>query len=201
MTTRTRQGFRGLMDGSFLYDKASWTDKNCLSARYLFSAHYEELLNLARRIRRRKMSSDTYLTGDLLHDAYLKLKEEHEWNEKDHFLASMALALRHALVTHARNRKATKRGGGEVIVPLDNVEVGDDGLADHLDRVLDVASGLAELAEESPRLVQVVDCRFFAGYTEEETAELLGVTSRTVRRDWDKARMFFQLKFGKDTSD
>lgn len=184
------------MDGSFLNDRTSWADQNCLSARYLFTAHYEELLNLARRIRRRKMSSDTYLTGDLLHDAYLKLKEEHEWNEKDHFLASMALALRHALVTHARSRKASKRGGGESAIPLDNVEVGDDGLADHLDRVLDVASGLAELADESPRLVQVVDCRFFAGYTEEETAALLGITSRTVRRDWDKARMFFQLKFG-----
>lgn len=184
------------MDGSFPYDKVSWTDQNCLSARYLFSTHYDELLDLARRIRRRRIVSDTYVTGDLLHDAYLKLRDHYEWNEKDHFLASMALALRHAMVAHARNRKASKRGGGQVMISIDETEIADGDLSAHLDRVLDVAAGLKELAEASPRLVQVVDCRFFAGYTEEETAELLGVTSRTVRRDWEKAKVFFQLRLG-----
>ncbi len=185
------------MDGSFFSDQDIWTEQNCRSAEHLFSSHYEELLDLARRIRRRRIVNDTYLTGDLLHDAYLKLNMASEWNEKDHFLASMALALRHALVSHARQRKASKRGGDEQIVSLDDgVSPGDFGQTDQLDRVLDVEAGLADLAQESPRLVQVVDCRFFAGYTEEETAALLGVTSRTVRRDWEKARVYFQMRFG-----
>lgn len=184
------------MDGSFSSDRDIWTENNCQSAQQLFSSHYDELLELARRIRRRRQVNDTYLTGDLLHDAFLKLKDDLQWNEKDHFLASMALALRHALVSHARRKLASKRGGAVKMVPLDQVEPVDRDQTAQYDRVLDIEAGLSELAKESPRLVQVVDCRFFAGYTEDETASLLGVTSRTVRRDWEKARAFFQLKFG-----
>jgi RNA polymerase sigma factor (TIGR02999 family) len=183
------------MDGSFYSDKPVWTEPNCRSAEYLFSTHYDELLDLARRIRRRRIVTDTYLTGDLLHDAYLKLNDGCRWNEKDHFLASMALALRHTLVSHARRRQASKRGGDDKIIPLDDASPADWGQTDHFDRVLDIDACLSELAKQSPRLVQVVDCRFFAGYTEEETAALLGVTSRTVRRDWEKARIYFRLRF------
>lgn len=183
------------MDGSFLSDRGIWEEEDCLSASFLFEKHYDELLRLARQIRRRRMTHDTYLTGDLLHDAYMKLKQDHEWREKDHFLASIALALRHTLVSHARTRLAAKRGGGVKPESLDDVDPADDHTSAQLDRMLDVNASLEDLAVESPRLVKVIDCRFFAGYTEEETADLLGVTSRTVRRDWEKARAYLKLRF------
>lgn len=182
------------MDGSFYSDQDVWTESNCQSAEYLFSSHYDDLLDLARRIRRRRSVADTYMTGDLLHDAFLKLNDDYHWNEKDHFLASMALALRHTLVSHARKKLTSKRGGNEKMVSLDDVDPADTDQTAQYDRVLDIDASLSELAKEAPRLVQVVDCRFFAGYTEEETATLLGVTSRTVRRDWEKARLFFRMR-------
>ena len=80
------------------------------------------------------------------------------------------------------------------MVSLDDVDPADTDQTAQYDRVLDIDASLSELAKEAPRLVQVVDCRFFAGYTEEETATLLGVTSRTVRRDWEKARLFFRMR-------
>ncbi|KCZ53566.1 hypothetical protein HY29_16995 [Hyphomonas beringensis] len=182
------------MDGSFYSDAEIWPEAECHSAQRLFETRYDDLLLLARRIRRRRLASDTYLTGDLLHDAFLKMQREQHWRDEEHFLASMALALRHALIGHARNRKAAKRGGGQVGVSIDEVDVADDTDDGHLDRILDVKACLSDLAKESPRLVRVIDCRFFAGYTEDETASLLGVTSRTVRRDWEKARAYLKMR-------
>lgn len=182
------------MDGSFYSDAGIWPEAERHSAQRLFETRYEDLLRLARRIRRRRLASDTYLTGDLLHDAYLRMQREEDWRDEEHFLASMALALRHALIGHARNRKAAKRGGGQALASIDEVEVADDADDGHLDRILDVEACLSDLAEESPRLVRVIDCRFFAGYTEDETANLLGVTSRTVRRDWEKARAYLKMR-------
>lgn len=182
------------MDGSTLLDSDIWPEDRCREAAQLFERRYDDLLALARRIRRRRRANDTYLTGDLLHDAFLKLQADQGWRDEEHFLATMALAMRHVLISHARARKAAKRGGGQLEESIDNLNAADGWTSDHLDRILDVEAGLYELAALAPRLVRVVDCRFFAGFTEDETAKLLNVTARTVRRDWDKARAYLRMR-------
>jgi RNA polymerase sigma factor (TIGR02999 family) len=126
-------------------------------------------------------------TTDLVHEAYFSLVgiEGVGWANRAHFLAIAARAMRQLLVDHARRRNAAKRGGGVVPLRVTSEQVGVDLGSDDL-VALDEA--LDRLGELEPRLRQVVECRFFGGLTEEETAAALGVTSRTVQRDWAKAR-------------
>ena len=99
--------------------------------------------------------------------------------------------MRHVVTDHAKARLAQKRGGDVIRVELDDDVAGPDNV-DRLDVVVDLSRLLHELLEEDPRLVRVIDCRFFAGLTEPETAQLLGVTDRTVRRDWHRARAWIE---------
>ena len=108
-----------------------------------------------------------------------------DWNTDVHFLRAAALAMRHALVNHAETRQAAKRGGGTAELPLSealNVAFDSDA------SILALNEALAVLAKESLRLAQVVECRYFAGYSDVETARALGVSERTVRGDWTLAR-------------
>lgn len=148
---------------------------------------YEGLRIAARRQLRRLPRGATLETTGLVHEAYLQLVDEAgvDWQSRGHFLAIAARAMRRIAVDHARRRSAAKRGGGEAPVTL----VPSHALgADPTDTVLAVHQALQELADVNPRLVQVVECRYFAGYTEEETAEALEVSTRTVQRDWLRAR-------------
>jgi RNA polymerase sigma factor (TIGR02999 family) len=131
--------------------------------------------------------SDTLSTTALVHELYLKFaRTSHtDWRDRAHFLAVAGVAMRHILVDHARRRTADKRGGHQRPVTLDEGLVGSDGQAESL---LELHDALAQLAQLDPRLARVVECRFFGGMTEQETAEVLNVTERTVRRDWIKAR-------------
>ncbi len=146
---------------------------------------YGELKRLARGARARFGRDATLQTTALVHEAYLKLRGAKGWNDDTHFLRAAALAMRHALVTHAEARVAAKRGGGAVHVPIDEeldaVRESDESLL-ALDRALD------RLGENSRRLAAIVECRFFAGFDEIETGRALGVSERTVRRDWALAR-------------
>jgi len=146
---------------------------------------YEDVRRLARRERRSLHGGDTLQTTALIHEAYLKMRKT-GFNDRGHFLQASALAMRHILVNYARDRLAAKRGGGAVVLPLDEgiavAEVADDAL------VVEVNEALARLALLNLRLARVVECRFFAGYSDQETAQALGITERTVRRDWIKAR-------------
>jgi RNA polymerase sigma factor (TIGR02999 family) len=161
------------------------------AAEELFPMLYADVQRLAHRERRRVRASDTLQTTALIHEAYLKLLRSPQFNDRAHFLRAAALAMRHILVNHAHHRLAAKRGGGVQIETLD--EGMDVAATQDDDSVVEVHEALERLAELDERLAQVVECRFFAGYTEEDTAAALGMTERTVRRDWAKARAWLRL--------
>ena len=156
----------------------------------LVAAHYDELLHIARRERRR-MADATLDTGAVLHEAFLRLADQRQlgWADRPHFLAAASGTMRRVLVDHVRRRRAVKRGGAVGPITLSD-EVGRVDTRDEAIIALDDA--LTRLGEFAPRLARVVECRYFGGMTEVETAGALGVTERTVRRDWIKARGWLQ---------
>jgi len=154
---------------------------------------YEDLRRIARRERLRVRAGETLQTTALIHEAYLKLRNLKDFGNREHFLRASALAMRHILVSHARGRMAVKRGSGEADLPLDEAS---ELCAVPDELVVEINEALERLAALNPRLAQVVECRFFAGYGDEETAAALGLTDRTVRRDWVKARAWLRQQLG-----
>lgn len=163
----------------------------------LASNCYEELLGIARRERRHNSDLATLDTNALVHEAFLRLRTQQVLAEGDRrdFLAAAAVTMRRVIIDYARRFRAEKRGGGERPITLDTqpgmVELRNDVL-------LALDDALATLAAVEPRLVRVVECRYFCGMTEDETAEALGITARTVRRDWVKARGWLYAALGND---
>ena len=149
---------------------------------------YDDLRRIARRERSRMSRGNTLQTTALVHEAYMKLRREKGWNDDAHFLRSAALAMRHALVNHAEAQHAAKRGGVAPHVSLTDELEAMLPLAAEDETVLALNAALERLALESPRLAQVVECRFFGGYDERATGLALGLLARTVRRDWTLAR-------------
>jgi RNA polymerase sigma factor (TIGR02999 family) len=125
-------------------------------------------------------------TTALIHEAYLKLQATPAWNDRQHFMRAAAMAMRQVLVDDVRARLTQRRGEGAAHVPLEEAE--HVVAQDSDERVLAVDDALKRLVALNPRLSQVVECRYFAGYTETETADVLGVSVPTVQRDWAKAR-------------
>jgi RNA polymerase sigma factor (TIGR02999 family) len=154
-------------------------------AEELLPIFYDDLRRIGRRERRRVGAGDTLQTTALVNEAFLKLRKQKGWTDDRHFLCAAALAMRHALVNHAKAELTQKRGSGAVHVPL--TQAGDFKI-DNDEQLVALHDALALLAEQSPRTVQVVDCRFFGGYGEEETARVMGISERTVRRDWTFAK-------------
>lgn len=154
---------------------------------------YGELKTLASRQRRRLPSHETLNTTALVHEAFLKLTggESREFTDRSHFFAAAATAMRHLAVDYARRKRAARRGGGQADLQIDGIEV---GVSDPTETVLAIDEALTRLAELDHRMARVVECRFFGSMTEEETAAVLGVTDRTVRRDWTKARAWLQTE-------
>jgi len=151
----------------------------------LLPLFYDDLKRIAHRERGRVDAGATLQTTALVNEAYLKLRGTHAWNDDAHFMRAAALAMRHALVNHAVARLAGKRGSGTIALPLTaalDVAVQDD------DTMLALNEALSRLACDSARLAQVVECRYFAGYDDAETARALDISERTVRRDWNLAR-------------
>jgi RNA polymerase sigma factor (TIGR02999 family) len=152
-----------------------------------------------RRAARRELAarpSDTLFTTGLVHELYLKFSRSphSEWADSAHFLRAAAVAMRHILLDRARRRTAEKRGGAQHHVTFDDAMTAVDDQAASL---LELHEALDHLATLDERLAQVVECRFFGGMTELETAEALGITERTVRRDWVKARaLLYQVLSG-----
>ncbi|MGE5727019.1 MAG: ECF-type sigma factor [Gemmatimonas sp.] len=153
---------------------------------------YEELRRIARRQLRHEGIGHTLNTTALVHEAYLRLATPSHLDigGRAEFLAIASTAMRRVLIDYARQRTAQKRGGVQVRLELDDLEVAADGRAEQL-VALDEA--LTELAATNPRLARVVDFRFFGGMSQEETALALQLTPRTVRRDWTKARMWLAV--------
>ena len=147
---------------------------------------YEDLHRVARRERYRAGRPNTLQTTAVLHEAYVRLSGKPEWQSRDHFLAVAATTMRYVLIDAARARLSGKRGAGEAPVPLDHADLPGDATEDL--QIVQLGDALQELAEFDPQLARLVDCRFFVGMTEQETARVLGVSDRTVRRRWLQAR-------------
>jgi RNA polymerase sigma-70 factor, ECF subfamily len=148
---------------------------------------YDELREMAHRQLVRERHNDTLQTTGLVHEAYLKLADDTKVTRRGraYFFAAAARAMRQVLVDRARRRNAAKRGGGVHEVSLDEEQVAVD---DFVAELLDLDRALDQLAALNPRHARVVECRFFAGMSVEETAEALDVSPRTVKYDWALAR-------------
>jgi RNA polymerase sigma factor (TIGR02999 family) len=148
---------------------------------------YAELHRIAERALRRERPEHTLNPTGLVHEAYLRLVEldRVNWQGRAHFFAACAGEMRRILIDHARARGAAKRGGGANPVPIDDVVL---AATDRPAELLALDEALGELERLSPRQARVVECRFFAGMSVEETAEALGLSPASVKRDWTVAR-------------
>lgn len=162
----------------------------------LFPVVYEQLRNLADRMLRGARPGHTLQPTALVHEAFLKMvhQDQRTWRDRAHFLNVCALAMRQILINYARDRGADKRGGGWKRITLsgfsdeiESLEVDADALHTALER----------LAQLNQRHYQVVVARFLGGLSVEETAHVLGVTDRTVKRDWRAARVWLALQLKK----
>jgi RNA polymerase sigma-70 factor, ECF subfamily len=157
----------------------------------LMPAVYADLRRIARMQLRGRKPGATLDTGGLVHEAYLRLVDQQRagWNDRRHFFAVAAMAMRQLAVDHARARARRKRGGGERPATLSDAA---DPLGRDLDLVLALDAALERLGATDPRLVKIVECRYFAGLSEQETAEALDTSVRTVQREWFKARAWLR---------
>jgi RNA polymerase sigma factor (TIGR02999 family) len=156
---------------------------------------YAQVKRMARRERARVGGGDTLQTTALAHEAWLRLRDSGAFADEAHLLRAAALAMRHALINHALAQRAEKRGAGAVHVTLSHAE---NFAVDSDDGLIELDDALQRLARIRPRLADVVECRFFAGYGEQETAVALGISLRTAQRDWLKARawLYRELRGG-----
>ena len=157
----------------------------------LFPIVYERLRDIAHAHLGRDGTGRTVSTTALVHEAYLKLvdAERVQWQDRNHFFSLASRAMRQILSDYARRHSASRRGGELHRVDLDDVQI---AVVERAATLLALDEALTRLAAFSPRLAQVVELRFFGGLTEEEAAKVLGVTDRTVRREWIKARGWLQ---------
>ncbi len=172
-------------DVTVLLAQARAGDALALGAAY--SAVYDELKRAARAQLRRMR--DAFQTTALVHEAYIKLAGGAPLTavDRNHLLALSARAMRQVLVDDARARKADKRGGGQEALTLTAALGNGDAAAVE---VLALDELLASLHKLDERAAQLVELRYFGGYSETEIADMLGISDRTLRRDWRKARAF-----------
>ena len=149
---------------------------------------YDQLRRIAQRRIEGERQGFTLQATELVHEALIKMVpslEKRDWQDRTHFYNAAAEAMRRILIDHARARKSRKRGGGEVeFVPINLIEVA----AEDSDRILALDEAISRLEEKDATLGQIVRLRFFAGLTVEETAQALGLSARTVVREWGFAR-------------
>lgn len=148
---------------------------------------YDALRAIAHRQLRGERSQHTLSTTALVHEAYLRLVDQRNanWHDRTHFFAMAARVMRRVLVDYARRRVARKRDGARQAIPLDQAPLVVD---DQAEQLLELDDALERLATRDTRMARVVELRFFAGLTDDEVAEVLGVSPRTVRNDWVKAK-------------
>jgi RNA polymerase sigma factor (TIGR02999 family) len=156
----------------------------------LFALVYEELRRIARQHLRRERAGHTFGATALVHEAYLRLVDQTrvEWADRAQFFAIASRMMRRVLVDHARRHRAAKRDGALVQVSLGAAPVESSVADERAATLLAVDDALTRLGAHDERLARVVECRFFAGLTESETSAVLGVTERTIQRDWAKAK-------------
>ena len=158
---------------------------------------YSHLHGIAALQMRGERTDHTLDPTALVHESYLKLLGQNQlgWESKAHFYAAAAEAMRRILIDHARGKGRVKRGAGRVQLPLDVVEL---AKRENLWEILSVDEALCRLEKQDERMGQIVKLRFFAGLSEQETAKALGITDRTVRREWVIARAWLQRHLGEE---
>jgi RNA polymerase sigma factor (TIGR02999 family) len=152
---------------------------------------YPELRRIARRQLGRWRVTGSLDTGSLVNEAYLKLIDQTRttWHDRDHFFAIAACAMRQVIIDYARRRRSQKRGGNVEQVPLEQREI---AIQTQIEQLLALDQLLTRLGAEQPRLKQVVECRYFAGYSDAETANVLHISTRTVEREWLRAKAWLR---------
>lgn len=159
---------------------------------------YEPLLDLARSRRRRARFRDTMQTEDILQETFARLSGRTAWQSPEHFLRTASLAMRQVVVDHARRKLTDKRGGGAADVTYDEASPVLPEFGETPEQIVLINDLLNRLEAENPRWLRIVDARYFAGMTEVETAEMLGLSERTVRRDWHEARAWLAARMAGD---
>ena len=172
-----------------------WRNGDQEALEKLIPVVYDELRRQAANYLRRERPGHTLQTTALIHEAYLRLinQQNIEWQNRAHFYAIAARLMREILVDHARKRQASKRGGSDIKVPLEEAMVVSPGRGVDL-VALDEA--LTRLAAIDPQQSRIVELRYFSGLSVEETAEVLAVSSRTVKRDWNVAKAWLRHQLG-----
>lgn len=150
---------------------------------------YDDLRAIAHRRLRLERADHTLDTTAVVHEAYLKLVDQASatWRDRAHFFAVSARVIRNLLIDYARERKAVKRGGGAVKLPLDEQLAGQPP---RMIELLALDEALTDLGRQDERLERLVECRFFGGMTMQDTAETMGVSLSTAERDWRRARAY-----------
>jgi len=170
----------------------------------LFALVYDKLLEIARIQRRRQPSTETLNTTALVHEAFIKLfgSKSRDFNDRAHFMAVAATAMRQILIGHARRQTAVKRGAGRVPASFEEVERALESEAGFVtpkaDALVALDRALERLHQRSERQVRIVECRFFAGMSIEETAVALGISAATVKRDWSMAQAWLHREIQRD---
>ena len=165
---------------------------------------YADLERIAHRQLGLEPAGHTLSTNALVHEAYVRLVDQTrvQWADRAHFFSVAAHVMRRVLVDYARRHRAARRGGGQrSAISLELLESMNDGsiaVGERADVLLALDDALQRLATLDARQARVIECRFFAGLTELETAEALGVTARTVARDWVKARGWLYQELAAD---
>ena len=161
---------------------------------------YEELRAVARRLRRRTGNGNSLNTTALVHELYLKLRASSRVGvtNRAHFLRLAARAMRQVLSNHARADRAAKRGGGQSTLTLSSSAPPPDDHVDDAGTLIALDTALTTLGQRSERQARVVECRFYAGMSIEETAEALEISEATVKRDWAVAQAWLYRELLRD---
>ena len=161
----------------------------------LFVQVYDELHSIAHNKRRNWIGKDyTLNTTALVHEAYIKLLEnsQHDWNSRAHFMGVASKAMRHILINYAEKRRTQKRGGDVKKVSLEEERASIDDVIEmsdeQADKLMAIESAIKKLEKTNERQVRIIECKFFGGMTNDETAETIGVSKATVKRDWAMAQ-------------
>ena len=177
----------------------AWTRGDPDALAELASLVHYELRQMAQRMLAGERAAYAWQPTDLINESYLRLLgwRDIEWKNRAHFFAAAAKMMRRVLVDAARTRQAMKRGAGEAPVPIEGFDIA----VPHAPvDIIALEGALAELAALAPRPAQVVEMRFFGGYSNEETADALGVSTRTVINDWNTARAWLYERLSRERS-
>lgn len=184
---------------TFTRSLAAWQAGDDAALERLLPVVYEQLKSIAHRKLRHEREGHTLNTTALVHEAYVKLVDQTsiELNGRAHFFGIAARAMQQVLIDSARRFGTAKRGGGWQRIVLDDTTV---SVEERADALLALDDALERLARISTRMSRVVQCRFFGGMTEAETAVALGVSERTVRREWLKAKLWLYSDLVEDAT-